>query len=256
MRVLMVVAIIFLVLFLLSLISVKIIPSYINENLKIQVRYGLIRFNIYPVEEKPQKKGRKKAATKNKSVKDKPPDSKAKKPDEPPGNLEDSEDNSAADTAKNQPAQDVQKKKGKPKIGFKVKYEKLKEQLDSLLSMVKSSKKALKTVKKHLVVDKVWVDFEIGGEDAHQTGVTYGNQVAAVTSLIGIASQLVEVRLKNLSFAPNFLSEESRYDMKFVVRLRLIWILKAGIHLLAGLIRNSKPKTDKGGNEYESRKAY
>lgn len=251
MRVLMVVAIIFLVLFLLSLISVKIIPSYINENLKIQVRYGLIRFNIYPVEEKPQKKGRKKAATKNKSVKDKPPDSKAKKPDEPPGNLEDSEDNSATDTA-----QDVQKKKGKPKIGFKVKYEKLKEQLDSLLSMVKSSKKALKTVKKHLVVDKVWVDFEIGGEDAHQTGVTYGNQVAAVTSLIGIASQLVEVRLKNLSFAPNFLSEESRYDMKFVVRLRLIWILKAGIHLLAGLIRNSKPKTDKGGNEYESRKAY
>ena len=83
-------------------------------------------------------------------------------------------------------------------------------------------------------VDKLKLDMVIGGEDAAETAVHYGEVCSVLYPALTAFYRLVPVRRRAIRVEPNFLAEES--DVRFDVRFH-IWIYRMGFAVIALLVR-------------------
>lgn len=118
--------------------------------------------------------------------------------------------------------------------------EKKKKSADTLKivwELVKSSKKALYTITRHLVFDKIVLIMIIGGEEAQQVATGYARARALVENGIALLSALFVVKEPQIELRPDFAREKTDVDAAFRIRIAPFYALAAGVRVLAGILR-------------------
>ena len=247
--------------FIISLFSIKIIPSYTNQVFSVKLKIAFFSTTLYP--SPPEDKKDKTEPEKKKAEKPTEPDLKAIK-EEPTTDTPPAEEpvksgkEPAGPPSEPKPKKKAKKaKKKKDKEPPKTTPQQMLKQLERVLQLIKDLKSPLTTLRKHTIIDKVFIDITVGGEDAHKTAVSYGNHITLITSLIGGLSSYMKIKLKQINLQPDFLSEESSYNANLIIRIRIFWLLKAGIVALVKLIKYKDliiPDSNKKGNYHEPTK--
>lgn len=105
--------------------------------------------------------------------------------------------------------------------------------------------KAARRVLRAITVRHLWLRLEIGGEDAAQTAIRYGQVCAALYPTVEAIGELVRIRQKELEVTPQFPDGESSVQLDvrlWVTPLRVLW---AGLCLVCGLaLRSGKQKAN------------
>lgn len=127
--------------------------------------------------------------------------------------------------------------------------------LGALQELWRSSRKRLAVLRRHVVIDRLQVAVEAGGEDAHKTALLYARLAAAAAVALEILGELFELKKPRVSILPDFCRPGIRYDVSLRVRVRPFILLLAGTHLLIVYLRLIKPKYQnakiKGGSQHE-----
>lgn len=130
-----------------------------------------------------------------------------------------------------------EEKKPKEKKPIKEQLAQWKELGAKGLELLKTSKRALTTVKNHLIFYKIQIFALVGGEDAHQIGEEYGAHSAIIGSAMGLLYQFFHVKEPIIWLQPDFLATKSEYDISFRVKIKPIFALVAGLGLLTKIVK-------------------
>lgn len=76
------------------------------------------------------------------------------------------------------------------------------------------------------------VRVSVGCEDASQTAIRFGQFSTGIYNVLGTISHLCTLRVKEVSIFPDFIRDETQYDISFRVKLRLFVVLWAGFCML------------------------
>lgn len=138
------------------------------------------------------------------------------------------------DLTKERPKKDdTLKKKKKPK---KEKEEEKKAGIGDIIPQVwetlKSSRWAFGLIRRHLIFYRLRVLASIGGPDAHQTAEAYGKTAALINGGLGLLGEIFPVHIEQIVIIPDFLSEQSHYDLSGRVRIRPIFGAAAALNLV------------------------
>lgn len=129
------------------------------------------------------------------------------------------------------------KKKKKKKKAPEEKEAAAKESLQAVWSLLKSSRRALRWIRKHLVFRGVKVFVSVGGEDAHQAAQSYGRLAAALFPALGAASQIFVIKEPVVYIAPDFLSDKTRYEISFRASIRPLFVFVALTTVLGSVVK-------------------
>ena len=261
MIVLKVIGVIFVVLFILTLIPARLNLSYRDDEFSAVLRYGILRFKLFPAKEKVEKekkitkKSKRTPKTKDKSKslpKTPTPEIKMEpidKPDKPQNKRE----------FHPPPHKKVEKKNSEAKSKEDDSPKDSSKNIKQLWELIKSSKKALKILKNHFIIKNLDAYIVVGGEDAHQTALNFSKFGTLITTSIGFLSEFFKLKLKQIVLIPDFLAAKNYYDVSVQLSIRPIFILAAGFSLLISFVQtnssNKKVNNEKkGGIKHESTK--
>lgn len=250
-------------LFLLTLLSVKVDAQYKDERFVVKIKYAFLSFTVFPPKDEPTEKKEeppKSTIKKKDSAEKPPPDPPPTKPEPPPPKQEQVETKEQDKEEREPPP-----KRDTPELpGEEIKEEaeeeekkSLRQQIDTALPLLRSSKSALRTIRRHFIVDRLSLLFYIAGENAHDAALNFGKHEILVTNLLALLEEFVQLRIKEIHLHPDFLSDTSTYQGEVRLRIRPIWVIKAALSLLfAYLMYRRKQKKDienssKGGHSYE-----
>lgn len=147
-------------------------------------------------------------------------------------------------------------KKQKPgkaakKKPFRVRDLLRKNGLSGFLELVgEAARVALGSAKKlfsHLVVDRLSVELSVGGEDAAQVALRYAETCGAVSTAFGALLSAVKCRRPHVRVTPDFQGGESAVRFRVRARVRLFFLIMAGLSALIGFGRlylKSKKQSD------------
>lgn len=202
---------ILLVLFLISLLNIKLIASY-KEKLSLVIKILFIKIDLSPKEEKkkkPEKKPKKKKEKKKKE--DKKTDSKKS-----------------------------EKKEKKKKNPFKILWEKqgisgFVELLKDVLKMVKG---VLKRFFRRLVIQNFELKISFAGEDASDTATGYGALCATVYPLMGQLYSRLNVKDYSVDITCNFNNgAKTEIDCSLYATIRICHILSIALRAAARAVK-------------------
>lgn len=115
--------------------------------------------------------------------------------------------------------------------------------LHETIDMVKDAMgpvwRALRSVRRHLVLNRLWLYIRIAGEDAAQTAISYGRLCAGVYSALAAARNVIHIKKTQFDLAPDFDAEDTTLEFEGALSVRLIFLLGAGIAALTGFLRNT-----------------
>lgn len=76
------------------------------------------------------------------------------------------------------------------------------------------------------------IRISVGCTDADQTAIRFGQISAGIYNVLGTVSHTCTLRVKEISIFPDFIRDETQYDISFRVKLRLCFVLWAGLCML------------------------
>lgn len=142
------------------------------------------------------------------------------------------------------PKKEKPKKKSKvkeaPKEPKKPPAKKPNKKVEQLRRLLKSSRKAVALLCRHLVIYQVKAELQIGKGDAHQTALAYAKAASFLAILLELLGELFVLRKPDIRMEPAFHRETSQYNLALKVRLRPIFPLAAGVILLTGMLKGSR----------------
>jgi len=185
----------------LLLIPVQVRVSYGQGVLLAKVRYGLIRFQLYPPVEQ---------------LKDGPKEKKERK-----------KKNKKKDKKKNE-----ESKKQKPNI--RINWEQICYSLETLPPI---AFKALKRVRQRIRIDPLKIYLLVVGIDPADTALLYGKLTAALSAGLPILQRLVRIRNQDIRLLPDFVGEQTAFMADVGIAIRPWDALKIGICAGASLLK-------------------
>lgn len=160
----------------------------------------------------------------------------------------------AAKRAEKATKEEYKKQKAEEETEGAVKKEKAaSDTVKTVWSLVKASKHALDTIRRHLVIYKIKSSIVAGGGDAAQTAQNYAMYCTLVSNGLGVLDSLFVVKEPQISIRPDFLREKTCAEIAFRIRIAPWYLLCAGIDIgikFLKVIQKNKTKRQevKGGN--------
>lgn len=119
--------------------------------------------------------------------------------------------------------------------------------------LLRSAKAAMRYLCKRVVIYKVRARVKVAGPDAHAAALRYASAASLVAALTQVLGWAFTLRRADIQLVPDFIHEQSEYDIAFRVRIRPIYALIMGVRLLIVYLTTARrrKKTRKGGKQYE-----
>ncbi len=122
--------------------------------------------------------------------------------------------------------------------------------------LLKTSRRAMRILRKHLIFYKIKVTAVVGGPDAHTTGNNYGMYCVIIPNLLSLLDSVFSAREPQVLIMPNFMSETTFWSIAFKVRIAPGFVLAAAVCMLFKfakilLKKQGKHKKVKGGKRHE-----
>lgn len=154
----------------------------------------------------------------------------------------------------------VTKEKPKSKLKQLIEKNGLKDTLSTIFNTVKIILNALNKIASHIRIRRLKLYVTAASGDPALTGVEYGALCAVVFPFIKFLQDFVKLneRGADVSVKSDFLADKPKFELRTVIKLRVIYILKFGISALIQLVKenivklNEEPKTNavqNGGQE-------
>lgn len=109
----------------------------------------------------------------------------------------------------------------------------------------------------HLRLTRLKLSIRVAGPEADQTAIRYGQICAGIYPLLGALDSAIRLRVKWVDIYPDFVREESVYDISFRVKLRLNHLIGGvfamAFHLLANLLRRKKQEEQPAARDGKAR---
>lgn len=115
--------------------------------------------------------------------------------------------------------------------------------VDLIFTVAKSVLGSTAKMLKHLRFTDLDLMVAVGGDSADETAIAYGRMCAAVFPVIGAIDSMAKLKVKRVAVCPNFLLEDTKYDISFQVKLRIVWFLKAALGIFLKIIVNTMKKS-------------
>ena len=246
--------------------NVRLVFRYENGEVFLQARWLFIRYQILPEPEKRKKKG---AGDEKKESTNGPPAGqgsalereKAERDNQNPhGKKQESQSNSpktpggrtGAGTAKDSVGELSQKgKETEKKAGVRMADQEsrtLQATIEQVLDLLRAAKKPLKLLYRHLWVRRLDFRLVVAREDAAQTAIAYGRMNGWVHGAYAAISQFVRMKTGRVLVQGDYLSQQDRLQASFVLTLRVLFLLAAGIQFVARFLwktlKNSRAAGD------------
>lgn len=245
--------------------NVRLVFRYDNGEVFLQARWLFIRYQILPEPEKRKKKG---AGDEKKESTNGPPAGqgsalereKAERDNQNPhGKKQESQSNSpktpgrtGAGTAKDSVGELSQKgKETEKKAGVRMADQEsrtLQATIEQVLDLLRAAKKPLKLLYRHLWVRRLDFRLVVAREDAAQTAIAYGRMNGWVHGAYAAISQFVRMKKGRVLVQGDYLSQQDRLQASFVLTLRVLFLLAAGIRFVARFLwktlKNSRAAGD------------
>lgn len=221
---------------LINVLSITLSVYADSDTSYVDVRYGPLRFRIYPEKEKKPKR-KKRGKAKKKSETQKEPENS-----ELSDNGEDND--SASDSSVKETVKPENPKKGKQKSKSK-KQKKESGLLDDLkyyLDLLEGVPSLVGKLIKRIRFEKVYVYIEEGSEDACETALSYGKLNAAVWTVYGLLCGIFTVKLKSVDIVPVFGEDIFKYRIKALIKLRIYHIIIIALRVLLKIFMKKNKK--------------
>lgn len=246
--------------------NVRLVFRYDNGEVFLQARWLFIRYQILPEPDKRKKKGagdekkestngppagqgsaleREKAERDNQNLHGKKQESQSNSPKTPGGRT-------GAGTAKDSVGELCQKgKETEKKAGARMADQEsrtLRATIEQVLELLRAAKKPLKLLYRHLWVRRLDFRLVVAREDAAQTAIAYGRMNGWVHGAYAAISQFVRMKKGRVLVQGDYLSQQDRLQASFVLTLRVLFLLAAGIQFVARFLwktlKNSRAAGD------------
>lgn len=103
--------------------------------------------------------------------------------------------------------------------------------------LVKTSRRGLRILRRHIVFSNVQIYISVGGEDARETALNQAKYAAAVAAMLDVIGLLFVLKPPRVGILPDFTSSETRYDLSFRAGIRPFFALMAGSNILIRFFR-------------------
>lgn len=189
--------VVLLILLLLSL-SVVIVVDVGDDGAMVALRLGPLRFQLFPMKERPVKQKKKKLSKRKKkpSPTEAPPEEKPKP------------------------------KKKLPSFDELLHYIELGKEILGAVG------KGMRRIFKGIRITELELDFVIAGPDAAEAAISYGKISGLTWYGLGIVDQFFTLSIRNVAMRCDFESEESRYTGHGAVKLRIATMLAAALGIV------------------------
>lgn len=192
---------------LLLLIPVQVGIHY-REDLYVWVRYGLIKFRLYPSKEDHADK----------------PSRPAKKPQK------------AARKSR------LQKKKAPlsdklSEIAENMKQDSLSEMLEELKALVRLVTKTTRRLLNALVIDRLYLTVDIATGQADTTAIRYGQVCGVISSAQAVLGETMRIRKQKVAVTPRFLEETSRVAVELRIHALPLRLAAVAVSAFFGFIQ-------------------
>lgn len=97
--------------------------------------------------------------------------------------------------------------------------------IEILQYIASKTKVMFSKILKHIVIKELFVDLTVAGDDAADTAMNYGKTCAAVFPALGIICTNMKVRECDVDINPDFLAKENTGDLHTVIAFRPIFLL-------------------------------
>jgi hypothetical protein len=123
----------------------------------------------------------------------------------------------------------------------KFSYEQLRTFLDLFKRFYDDMKASLEKVRKKARIDNIGIDLTIGGDDAAETAIAYGEACAIIYPALSSLEMLVKIKKRKISIDAGF-NKEACLAFDFCVSMRLCSIITVGVatafKIFVSLIKN------------------
>lgn len=207
-------AVVLALLFLFLLSGVRVEFRYENTEVFLQIRWLFLRYQLLP-ERKKQAKTKKRKRVK-------------KRRKNPPAASPEAAERDAEDPAETPPTAIQQSGEKKEEAPSRQSRD-LQEMFRMVWELMQSAKKPLKLLYRHLWVQRLNLQLVIAREDAAQTAIAYGQMNGWVHGAWAAISHLVRMKNSRVQVLADYLSTGDRLHLSFELRLRVAFLLGAGI---------------------------
>lgn len=135
----------------------------------------------------------------------------------------------------------LKKEKQKEKSRRQISISQMRVFLDLFERFWDIAKKTVVKVKNKLIIDKLKIDFLVGGDDAAMTAITYGEACAVIFPAVSALSMLVKIKKRQVRVNADF-NGAAYLDFECQASMRLSSILAIGLvstaKIIVSLIKN------------------
>lgn len=131
---------------------------------------------------------------------------------------------SAKKAARKKPAEEAEPEEAEKRT--------LGELLTLARTLLRSSKKGVRTLRRHLIFSRVQVYLSVGGDDAHQTALRYSHMCMLVAAALDVVGVLFVLKKPKVAILPNFTCEEIKYEVSARIGIRSFHAVRVLLQLL------------------------
>ncbi len=149
----------------------------------------------------------------------------------------------------------AKEKKKKPKETAEKEQKKrtLPETVELIRSLISAMLPPLGIVRSHLRINNVELYMVVCGDDAADCATSYGKMCAYVNGGLAALRNLFRIHVKKCMITPDFTGSETRYSVSCKVKIRVIFLLAAGVYGLLRAVKQLGPSIgQKGGYSHET----
>jgi hypothetical protein len=111
------------------------------------------------------------------------------------------------------------------------------ETVDLVLALAQAIVPGAVRLLSHLRFTGMQIDIAVAADSADQTAIRYGGISAGVYNLLAALDTLFTLKVKSVDIVPDFVGDESRYQISFRAKLRLFWIVAAALGMLFRVLK-------------------
>ncbi len=133
----------------------------------------------------------------------------------------------------------------------------LSEKISSYVRFADDCKGPLKRLLKGICFTDIDFDFQTANEDAYVCAMEYGTVCAGMYNILGFLSGAFKTKIRRAAVEAKYNSNDSRYNISFSVKAKVITLITVGIGALRAYLRkdkSSKEKNEKQSNNQTSEK--
>ena len=133
----------------------------------------------------------------------------------------------------------------------------LSEKISSYVRFADDCKGPLKRLLKGISFSNIDLDFQTANEDAYVCAMEYGAVCAGMYNILGFLSGAFKTKIKRAAVGVKYNSTDSRYNISFSVKARVITLITVGIGALRAYLNKDKEvnkKEEKQSNNQTSEK--